>query len=222
MVNNSLIFMVNPRLTGFADRPSACRDKRFDRGGRAHYIARMAIRDIIVLPDTQLRLVSKPIEKITAEIRALADDMLETMYDAPGIGLAAIQVAQPLRIITMDLSKKEGETDPRVFINPEIVSASEELSVYEEGCLSIPGIYLNLTRPKVVTVTGYDQDGNEVVIEADELLARLFQHELDHLNGVLMLDHLSAEEQDSAWNEFNALKESGKITPARKGATPLD
>ena len=102
----------------------------------------MALREIIILPDKQLRLVSKPIEKVTAEIRKLADDMFETMYDAPGIGLAAIQVAQPLRLITMDLAKRDenGETKPlpRVFINPEIIASSEELSVYEEGCLSIP------------------------------------------------------------------------------------
>src|SRR5437763_8431014 len=103
----------------------------------------MAIREIIILPDKQLRLVSKPIEKVTAEVRKLADDMLETMYDAPGIGLAAIQVAEPLRLITMDLAKRDEEEGkpkprPRVFVNPEILSSSEELSVYEEGCLSIP------------------------------------------------------------------------------------
>jgi len=116
----------------------------------------MAIREIIVLPDKQLRLVSKPVEKVTAELRKLADDMFETMYDAPGIGLAAIQVAQPLRLITMDLAKKneEGETTPkpRVFINPEIVSSSEELSVYEEGCLSIPEYYEEIERPAKVRV----------------------------------------------------------------------
>src|SRR6476659_908436 len=105
----------------------------------------MALREIIILPDKQLRLVSKPVEKVTTEIRKLADDMLETMYDAPGIGLAAIQVAQPLRLITMDLAKKDenGETTPqsRVFTNPEIVASSDEMSVYEEGCLSIHEYY---------------------------------------------------------------------------------
>ena len=116
----------------------------------------MALREIIILPDKQLRLVSKPVEKVTAEIRKLADDMLETMYDAPGIGLAAIQVAQPLRLITMDLAKKneDGETKPRprVFINPEIMSSSEELSVYEEGCLSIPEYYEEVERPAQVRI----------------------------------------------------------------------
>src|SRR3982750_2674073 len=111
----------------------------------------MALREIIILPDKQLRLVSKPVEKVTSEIRQLADDMLETMYDAPGIGLAAIQVAQPLRLITMDLAKRDenGETapKPRVFINPEIISTSEELSVYEEGCLSIPEYSQGVERP---------------------------------------------------------------------------
>src|SRR5271156_1598014 len=111
----------------------------------------MAIREIIVLPDKQLRLVSKAIEKGTPEIRKLADDMFETMYAAPGIGLAAIQVGEPLRLITMDLAKRDenGESTPRpgVFINPEILSSSEELSVYEEGCLSIPEYYEEVERP---------------------------------------------------------------------------
>src|ERR1700750_1096787 len=111
----------------------------------------MAIREIIILPDKQLRLFPKRVEKVTAEIRKLADDMFETMYDAPGIGLAAIQVAQPLRLITMDLAKRdedgESQPRPRVFINPEIVSSSEETSVYEEGCLSIPEYYEEVERP---------------------------------------------------------------------------
>src|ERR1700719_4570106 len=123
----------------------------------------MALREIIILPDKQLRLVSRPVTKITDEIRKLADDMFETMYDAPGIGLAAIQVAQPLRLITMDLAKKdeEGEVSPqpRVFINPEILSSSEELSVYEEGCLSIPEYYEEVERPAKVRVSVADLDG---------------------------------------------------------------
>src|ERR1700755_3471388 len=129
----------------------------------------MDIREIIVLPDKQLRLVSKPIEKVTAEIRKLADDMFETMYDAPGIGLAAIQVAQPLRLITMDLAKREEggapRPKPRVFINPEIIGKSEEMSVYEEGCLSIPEYYEEVERPARVRVRFTDLDGK--VPEAD-------------------------------------------------------
>ena len=170
----------------------------------------MAIREIIILPDKQLRLVSKPIEKVTPEIRKLADDMFETMYDAPGIGLAAIQVAQPLRLITMDLAKKneEGETNPqpRVFINPEILSSSEEMSVYEEGCLSIPEYYEEVERPAKVRVRFTDLDGKVHEEDAEGLFATCIQHEIDHLNGVLFIDHLSR------------LKRSRAISKVRKAA----
>ena len=152
----------------------------------------MAIRDIIILPDQHLRLVSKPVEKITLDIRALAEDMLETMYDAPGIGLAAIQVAQPLRLITMDLSKDEDKREPWVFINPEIIAASDELSVYEEGCLSIPEYYEEVERPARVRVRFMDIDGKIREEDAEGLYATCIQHEIDHLNGVLFVDHLSA------------------------------
>src|SRR5512143_845619 len=155
----------------------------------------MALREIIILPDKQLRLVSKPIEKVTSEIRKLADDMFETMYDAPGIGLAAIQVAQPVRLITMDLAKKneEGETtpQPRVFINPAILSSSEEMSVYEEGCLSIPEYYEEVERPAKVRVKYLDLEGKAGEVEATGLLATCLQHEIDHLNGILFIDHIS-------------------------------
>src|SRR5215203_4344108 len=160
----------------------------------------MALREIIILPDKQLRLVSKPVEKVTTEIRKLADDMFETMYDAPGIGLAAIQVAQPLRLITMDLAKKdeEGETTPRprVFINPEIVSSSEEFSVYEEGCLSIPEYYEEVERPAQVRIRFTDLDGKVIEENADGLFATCIQHEIDHLNGVLFVDYLSKLKRD--------------------------
>jgi peptide deformylase len=162
----------------------------------------MANRDIIILPDRQLRLISKPIEKITAEIRALADDMFDTMYEAPGIGLAAIQVAQPLRLITMDLSKKEGEKNPRVFINPEILSSSEELSVYEEGCLSIPEYYEEVERPAKVRVRFMDIDGKIHEEDADGLYATCIQHEIDHLNGVLFVDYLSKLKRDRVMKKF--------------------
>jgi peptide deformylase len=167
----------------------------------------MAIREIIILPDKQLRLVSKPVEKITAEIRQLADDMLETMYDAPGIGLAAIQVAQPLRLITMDLAKKseeEGEVtpQPRVFINPEIISSSEETSVYEEGCLSIPEYYEEVERPAKVRVRFTDLDGKVHEEDAEGLYATCIQHEIDHLNGVLFVDYLSKLKRDRVLKKF--------------------
>ena len=175
----------------------------------------MAIREIIVLPDKQLRLVSKPIEKVTPEIRKLADDMLETMYDAPGIGLAGIQVAQPLRIITMDLAKRdeEGETQPRprVFINPEILSASEDMSVYEEGCLSIPEYYEEVERPAAVSVRFTDLDGKVHEEDAAGLYATCIQHEIDHLNGVLFGDYLSKLKRDRVMKKFTkAAKLAGK------------
>jgi peptide deformylase len=166
----------------------------------------MALKEIIILPDTQLRLVSKRIEKVTPDIRQLADDMFQTMYDAPGIGLAAIQVAQPLRLITMDLAKRdeEGETkpQPRVFINPEIIGQSDELSVYEEGCLSIPEYYEEVERPAKVRVRFMDLDGKVHEEDAEGLYATCIQHEIDHLNGVLFIDYLSKLKRDRVLKKF--------------------
>ena len=166
----------------------------------------MALKEIIILPDKQLRVVSKAIEKVTPEIRKLADDMFETMYEAPGIGLAAIQVAQPLRLITMDLAKPDenGETErrPRVFINPEIISASEELSIYEEGCLSIPEYYEEVERPAQVRIRFTDLDGKVHEEDADGLFATCIQHEIDHLNGVLFVDYLSKLKRDRVLKKF--------------------
>src|SRR5262245_31975975 len=151
----------------------------------------MALREIITLPDKRLRLVSKPIKAIDREIKALVVYMFETMYDAPGIGLAAIQVAVPVRVVTMDLAKKEGPQEPRVFINPEIVWSSDEKAIYEEGCLSIPEFYEDVERPVAVKVKYLDLDGKENEVEASGLLATCLQHEIDHLNGVLFIDHIS-------------------------------
>ncbi|WP_027580020.1 peptide deformylase [Bradyrhizobium sp. Ai1a-2] len=166
----------------------------------------MALREIIILPDKQLRLVSKRVEKITPEIRKLVDDMFETMYEAPGIGLAAIQVAQPLRLVTMDLAKKDenGETTPkpRVFINPEIISTSEEKSVYEEGCLSIPEYYEEVERPARVRVRFTDIDGKVHEEDAEGLYATCIQHEIDHLNGILFVDYLSKLKRDRVLKKF--------------------
>jgi peptide deformylase len=167
----------------------------------------MALREIIILPDKQLRLVSTPIEKVTPDIRKLADDMFETMYAAPGIGLAAIQVAQPLRLITMDLAKKNEEGDstpePRVFINPEILSSSEETSVYEEGCLSIPEYYEEVERPARVRLRFTDLDGKVHEENAEGLYATCIQHEIDHLNGVLFIDYLSKLKRDRVQKKFS-------------------
>ena len=175
---------------------------RIDRAGACPYIAAMAVRDILVLPDPRLRLVSEPIGAIDSEIRSLAADMFETMYDAPGIGLAAIQVGVRKRIITMDLAKKDEERKPQVLINPEILSASEERSVYEEGCLSIPEFYEEVERPSQVKVRYADLDGHVHEIEASGLLATCLQHEIDHLNGVLFIDHISKLKRDRIIKKF--------------------
>jgi peptide deformylase len=170
----------------------------------------MAIREIIILPDKQLRLVSTPIEKVTSEVRRLADDMLETMYEAPGIGLAGIQVAVPQRIVTMDLAKKDDQPQPRVFINPEILWSSEEISSYEEGCLSIPEYYEQVERPAKVRVRYTDLDGKVHEEEADGLFATCIQHEIDHLNGVLFVDYLSRLKRERVLKKFTkAAKREG-------------
>src|SRR5690349_17913008 len=126
----------------------------------------MALRDILVIPDKRLRLVSKPVEKVDATVRKLADDMFETMYEAPGIGLAAIQIGEPLRLVTMDLAKKEDEKAPQVFINPEITWSSDEMYTHEEGCLSIPEYYEEVDRPAKVRVKYLDLDGKPQEVEA--------------------------------------------------------
>jgi peptide deformylase len=162
----------------------------------------MPVRDILILPDKQLRLISKKVEKVTAEVRKLADDMLETMYEAPGIGLAAIQIGVPQRLITMDLAKKEGPPNPLVFINPEVVWSSEEKSTYEEGCLSIPEYYEEVERPAKVRVRFTDLDGKVHEEEAEGLFATCIQHEIDHLNGVLFVDHLSKLKRDRVLKKF--------------------
>jgi len=151
----------------------------------------MALRDIITLPDRRLRLVSRPVERINDSIRRLVADMFETMYEAPGIGLAAIQIGEPLRVVTMDLAKKDQSQKPEVFINPVIVWASEERGTYEEGCLSIPEYYEEVERPAAVKVQYLDLDGVAHEVEAAGLPATCLQHEIDHLNGVLFIDHLS-------------------------------
>lgn len=162
----------------------------------------MAIRPLVILPDSVLRQVSKPVEAITPEIKALAADMFETMYDAPGIGLAAIQVGVPLRMITIDLAKPEDEKAPMVVINPEITWSSEETNVHEEGCLSIPEYYEEVERPARVKVRYLDLDGKQQEIETDGLLATCLQHEIDHLNGVLFIDHLSRLKRERVTKRF--------------------
>jgi peptide deformylase len=162
----------------------------------------MAVRDIIILPDKRLRLVSEPVKAIDRDIKALVADMFETMYDAPGIGLAAIQVGVPRRVVTMDLSKKEEAQEPRVFINPEILWRSDEKAKYEEGCLSIPEFYEEVERPTQVRVKYLDLEGREQELEASGLLATCLQHEIDHLNGVLFIDHISRLKRERVVKKF--------------------
>jgi peptide deformylase len=163
----------------------------------------MALRKIITLPSRKLKQKSEPVGKVTADIRGLVDDMFETMYEAPGIGLAAVQVGVLKRIVTMDLSKKEGEKNPRVFVNPEIVWSSDDTSVYEEGCLSIPEVHEDVERPARVKVKFLDLDGKKHEEEAEGLYATCIQHEIDHLNGVLFIDHISKLKRDRIIKKFS-------------------
>jgi peptide deformylase len=162
----------------------------------------MTIKPLIILPDPILRQVSKPIETMDSEVKKLADDMLETMYDAPGIGLAAIQIGVARRMLVLDVSKEGEDKKPLVFINPEVVASSDARSVYEEGCLSIPDYYAEVERPAMITVRHLDRDGKEQVTEADGLLATCLQHEIDHLNGVLFIDHISKLKREMVIRKF--------------------
>jgi len=162
----------------------------------------MALRDIIVLPDKRLRLVSELVKGVDAEVRTLVDDMFETMYQAPGVGLAAIQVGVAKRVITVDTAKKDDPKQPQVFINPEIVWSSEERKTYEEGCLSIPEYYEEVERPAQVKVRFTDLGGEMREIEANGLLATVLQHEIDHINGVLFIDHISKLKRDRVIKKF--------------------
>ena len=162
----------------------------------------MAKRPILILPDERLRQIAEPIEKIDDAIKTLAADMLDTMYDAPGIGLAAPQVGELKRIVVMDLSPEGQPRDPIVMINPEILGYSEETVTTEEGCLSIPELYYEVARPAEVTVRYTDLDGKEVERHASDRLAICIQHELDHLDGVLYIDYLSRLKRDRVLKKF--------------------
>jgi len=161
----------------------------------------MAIRPIVEVPDPRLREISKPVESFDDELRTLVSDMFETMYAAPGIGLAAIQVGVPLRVLVIDLQEPEEEggepvKDPRIFINPEILRHSEQDVPYTEGCLSVPDQYADVDRPDSIRARWKDLEGKVHEEEIDGLLATCLQHEMDHLNGVLFIDHLSRLKRD--------------------------
>ncbi|MES2271793.1 MAG: peptide deformylase [Pseudomonadota bacterium] len=156
----------------------------------------MAILPIIETPDPRLRTISTPVELIDADLQRLIDDMFETMYDAPGIGLAAIQVGVPKRVLVMDLQEPEEEGGepvkrPMVFINPQIIEGSEDISIYQEGCLSVPDQYADVERPASIRASWMDRDGRIREEQLEGLLATCLQHEMDHLEGVLFIDHLS-------------------------------
>ncbi|OHC11820.1 MAG: peptide deformylase [Pseudomonadales bacterium GWC1_66_9] len=154
----------------------------------------MAILNILEFPDPRLRTVAKPVESVDDDLRRLIDDMFETMYAAPGIGLAATQVNVHQRLVVMDLS--EDKSEPRVFINPEFEPLTAEQGPYQEGCLSVPGFYENVERPLQVRIRALDRDGQPFELVADGLLAVCIQHECDHLNGKLFVDYLSTLKRD--------------------------
>ena len=170
----------------------------------------MAKRPILTLPDPRLRAVADPVVQIDAEIRQLVRDMLETMYDAPGIGLAAPQVGELKRIVVMDLAREDEPKAPLVMINPEILKFSEETVTTEEGCLSIPELYYDVERPAEVTVRFTDLEGNTVEREATERFAICVQHELDHLDGVLYIDYLSRLKRDRVLKKFQKAERLAK------------
>src|SRR6476646_7408184 len=177
----------------------------------------MAIRPIFETPDPVLRQISKPVETFDGELKTLVSDMFETMYDAPGIGLAAVQVGVPIRLLVIDLQEPEEEggepiRDPKLFINPEILWHSDSEIPYTEGCLSVPEQYAEVMRPDRIRARWQNEDGKSFEEEIDGLLAVCLQHEMDHLNGVLFIDHLSRLKRDmvlkklAKWRKENNLK----------------
>jgi len=171
------------------------------------YIANMTVRPILIHPDPRLKKVADPIADVNSDIRKQAGDMLETMYDAPGIGLAAPQVGILNRLIVMDAQRDpEAKPNPMVLINPEVIWESEERNVYEEGCLSIPDQYAEVERPKLVRVRWLDVDGKTVEEEFDELWATCVQHEIDHLNGKLFIDYLKPLKRQMITRKMQKLK----------------
>ncbi len=187
----------------------------------------MAIREILEVPDPRLKQVSRPVETFDDALKTLVEDMFETMYDAPGIGLAAIQVGEPLRILVIDLQEPDEDApaedcgdhgcghdhrpvkkDPRIFINPEILDPSEDLSVYQEGCLSVPEIYADVERPATIRARWQDLDGNTHEEDMDGLMATCLQHEMDHLEGILFIDHLSRLKRNMALKKLEKLRKA--------------
>ncbi len=205
----------------------------FDALERISYVTAMALREIIKIPDAKLRELSKPVEQINSDIMKLLDDMAETMYDAPGIGLAAIQIAEPVRVVVVDCADRaereedadgvergpapeEEKRNPIFLINPEIVSFSDTSSTYEEGCLSIPDYYAEVERPAACVVQYLDRDGQQQTLEAEGLLSTCLQHEIDHLDGKLFIDLMSKLKRDRVIKKFTKIaKQSGSLPDKR-------
>jgi peptide deformylase len=166
----------------------------------------MAILPILETPDPRLKIISTPVAAVDDALRTLMDDMVETMYDAPGIGLAAIQVGVPSRVLVIDLQETEGEKNPRYFVNPEIIWASEEPNVYNEGCLSVPDQYAEVERPARIKLRYLDYHGQPHEEDMDGLMATCLQHEMDHLEGILFIDHLSRLKKDMILRKLQKAK----------------
>ena len=171
----------------------------------------MSVKKILTEPNKLLRQVSKTVEKIGNEERILMDDMLDTMYEAPGIGLAAIQIGVPKRIIVMDISRDENKKEPMYFVNPIIKKKNKEKAKYEEGCLSVPDQFAEIERPNTCEVEYLDYNGTKQILKAEGLLATCIQHEIDHLEGILFIDYLSKLKKSMIIKKLSKIKVSRKI-----------
>jgi peptide deformylase len=171
----------------------------------------MSVKKILIEPNKLLRQVSKSVEKVGVEERTLMDDMLDTMYEAPGIGLAAIQIGVPKRIIVMDIGRDENQKEPRYFVNPVIKNKNEEKTKYEEGCLSVPDQFAEIERPNSCEVEYLDYNGKKQLLKADGLLATCIQHEMDHLEGILFIDYLSKLKKSIIIKKLSKIKVNRKI-----------
>ncbi len=174
----------------------------------------MARLPIIVAPDPRLKKIARPVEVVDQKIRRLLDDMLETMYDASGIGLAGPQVGSMLRVIVLDVTKLDDTADPLRLVNPEIVWQSDELLVKEEGCLSLPEYYGEVERADTIKIRYLDRDNKQQELRADEMLATCIQHEIDHLDGILFVDHMSSLKRNMILRKLSKAKKQGSLTTA--------
>jgi peptide deformylase len=171
----------------------------------------MTVKTILTEPNKLLRQVSRRVDKVGKEERVLMDDMLDTMYDATGIGLAAIQIGVPKRIIVMDISRDEDKKKPRYFVNPVIKNRNEEKTKYEEGCLSVPDQFAEIERPNACVIEYLDYDGKKQLLKADGLLATCIQHEMDHLEGILFIDYLSKLKKSMIIKKLSKIQVNRKI-----------